>query len=279
MTISIGSPVLFFAEFFMHTLLKNLTQAISQAAPVDALDFHIGNHRCGLLPSASLNALRELPSDIKDGFHFAHDCVTWMPDDLDPTHLNQELSDLGRGLHSVLKFSGWRNESLDVFDLDTGLVFARAERGLFRFFGMRTQAVYAVGVATDKRIWSGQRALTKSVDPGLWDTLAAGLVSAGENAQTSLLRELGEEAGLSENDIAAFGPWIDFTVTRPVKEGWMHEYAQARLCRIDDNAKIACQDGEVAQFALFTYEELLEKIQTRQIPDDTAVAFLKTITL
>src|SRR5690606_1323182 len=81
-----------------------------------------------------------------------------------------------------------------------------ADRAAMRPLGMLTQAVHLSAWAPDGRLWIARRALDKPNDPGLWDTLAGGLVAAGEDCETALLRESREEAGLQAVEIAAHGP-------------------------------------------------------------------------
>lgn len=262
----------------MQKLSEEFLALISQSKPVDAVDFYINGHRCGLITRPIWAQFEVLPESIRKNFSFGDNQVSLqVPENIHDR--NQSLGEIALTLSQAGLLSKWRNEDLDIFDLDTGEVFAKVERALFRFFGMKTQAVYAVGVSDDGRFWSGLRALTKPIDPGLWDTLAAGLIASGETAKSALLRELYEEAGLKESDVTFFGLPAQFTVTRTVTEGWMHEAAYVFPCVVKNNAKVHNLDGEVASFALFSQDELLEKIRTQQTPADTAVAFLKTIQL
>ncbi|MDO4937128.1 MAG: NUDIX domain-containing protein, partial [Sutterellaceae bacterium] len=105
------------------------------------------------------------------------------------------------------------------------------------------------------------------------------LIAAGETPATSLFRELEEEAGLTESDVVLDKTTAQFTVTRVVPEGWMHEVAFVYPCTVKDDTRVHNVDGEVSRFTLFSQDELLEKIRGHMTPADTAVAFLKTIEL
>ncbi len=262
----------------MQKLLNECLTRITETKPENAFDFYINAHRCGVLTEANFKALSRMDTDVTRDFCFGQDRVDLTLAE-DTEVISLRLREIALRLDKAGLLTKWRNEDLDVFDLDSNLFVARVERALFRFFGMKTQAVYAVGTSSDGRFWSGQRALTKPIDPGLWDTLAAGLIAAAETPATSLFRELEEEAGLTESDIVLDKETAQFCVTRVVSEGWMHEVAFVYPCTVKDDARVHNVDGEVSRFALFSQDELLEKIRMNMTPADTAVAFLKTIEL
>lgn len=188
--------------------------------------------------------------------------------------IEETLALAARTFHDAGYFFQWRNELLDVVDLQTKQPIASAERGLFRFFGMATQCVYAVGALADGRIYMCRRSLTKQVDPGLWDCLAAGLVAAGETPERSVTREIAEEAGLAPGEWRIESAWSTFPVRRPVEEGWMHEDAAIIRVTVTVPAHVHNTDGEVMAIELRTLEEVLERIDADQVPSDTAIAFL-----
>ena len=174
-------------------------------------------------------------------------------------------------------FFQWRDELLDVRDAETDAVLARAERGLFRWFGMATRCVYAVGMTQDERLFLCRRSLTKQVDPGLWDALAAGLIAAGESPDLALTREIAEEAGLSAGQYRPIGTWRRFAVRRPVEEGWMHEDAFTLPVLVENEAAVHNTDGEVIAIECVSAGAVLERIEADLVPWDTAVAFLTTL--
>ena len=89
----------------------------------------------------------------------------------------------------------WRNEQLPVLDSRSSAL-GTIERAAVRPLGLSTRAVHLVGETSDGQFWIQQRAMTKANDPGLWDTLMGGMVSAVDTVETALERETFEEAGL-----------------------------------------------------------------------------------
>ena len=95
----------------------------------------------------------------------------------------------------------WRNEQLAVTD-PHGEVVGTVERGAVRVLGITTCAVHLVGLAPDGRMWVQKRSLNKPNDPGLWDTLMGGMISAADSLPQALARETWEEAGLHVHALA-----------------------------------------------------------------------------
>lgn len=119
-------------------------------------------------------------------------------------------------------------ELLDVRDA-RGRIVARAERSVFRALGLATVVVRLLALAPDGRLLLQQRSLSKSIGPGLWDNLAAGLVSSGETPAEAMLRELHEEAGLDPEFSRLHSPaHLSWQVLHDVPEGRMQE-STARL--------------------------------------------------
>lgn len=183
----------------------------------------------------------------------------------------------------------WRDEQLDV--IAEGRALSRIERGAVRPLGLLTCAVHLSAWSPDGRMWVARRALSKSTDPGLWDTLSGGLVSAGEDPQSALLRESHEEAGLSPVELAAHGPLrIVQRMHRRLPDGYQVETVYLSDCVLDAAAAPTSLDGEVMEFrcvgmadlwhmithGAFTLEAelcILDSLQQRLSPGRTA-AFL-----
>lgn len=145
----------------------------------------------------------------------------------------------------------WRNERLPVRAAD-GTVCAHVERGAVRVLGIATQAVHLVGWRSDGCLWLQQRAFTKPNDPGLWDTLMGGTVSADETVQQTLVRETWEEAGLHLADLTGLRWGGQFTASRHVPDGagagYLLEDTHWYTVQVPDGSVPCNQDGEVDHF-------------------------------
>ncbi len=86
-------------------------------------------------------------------------------------------------------------EIFDVVDAHD-VVIGRKPRAEVHRLGLRHRAAHVLVYNSRGEIFVQQRALTKDMSPGLWDTSAAGHLDAGEDYDTCAVRELGEELGL-----------------------------------------------------------------------------------
>lgn len=168
----------------------------------------------------------------------------------------------------------WRNEQLAVPD-EHGRRAGTVERAVIRVLGITTHAVHLVGQATDGRVWVQQRSFAKSNDPGLWDTLMGGMVSAADTLETALERETWEEAGLvlsSLGDVRAGGR---VTTRRPADDGggagYVIEHIDWFRCTVPEGMVPVNQDGEVERFELLDRQQLLTRLQRDEFTPEAAL--------
>lgn len=187
--------------------------------------------------------------------------------DCAPEDTTTTLNELGQALREANLCGPWRDEQLGVLGPAARRV-GTIERGAVRVLGLATQAVHLVGWAPDGRMWVQQRALDKPNDPGLWDTLMGGMVSAEDDVSQALARETWEEAGLRLDQLEglAHGGHVNFR--RPSAEaggcGYMIERIDWYQATLPEGVLPANQDGEVAQFELIAREDLLARLKAGQ---------------
>ena len=185
-------------------------------------------------------------------------------------HLLLGQNDVTTGLNQladVLRDAGlagaWRNEQLAVRNA-SGAQIGTIERGAVRPLGIATLAVHLVGQSTDGRFWVQQRAFDKPNDPGKWDTLMGGMVSARDTIETALERETWEEAGMNIADLKNLRYGGRQSNCRPSSDGaagYMQELIEWYVATLPDGLMPINQDGEVAQFALIDEAQLLAGMQ------------------
>lgn len=175
----------------------------------------------------------------------------------------------------------WRGESLDVRAEPDGPALASIDRSAVRALGVLTQSVRLNAWLADGRLLLAKRAKNKRIDPGLWDNLTGGLMVAGEDPVTALLRETAEEAGLDlRQDWAQQGlgqPAAAMSVDRPIPDGRLRERLHAFDLQLPTGTVCCNQDGEVDCFALFTPVEALQAIDAGQVSIEAALAILDSI--
>lgn len=84
---------------------------------------------------------------------------------------------------------------LDVVDASDHII-GQQERGEVHRQGLMHRACHIVLFNTAGQVFVQQRSRHKDVNPGLWDTSAAGHVEAGESYAQCAVRELAEELGV-----------------------------------------------------------------------------------
>ncbi len=186
------------------------------------------------------------------------------------------LKRVAMALHEAGLTGAWRNEQLGVPD-QNGHRKGTVERAAVRPLGITTLAVHLVGQTPDDRFWVQQRALKKSDDPGLWDTLVGGMVSSTDTVATALAREILEEAGLQMADLRDVRYGGELVTSRPSSEGrgagYISEHIEWYCCTVPDGVVPINQDGEVAQFRLMDAEQLLRALQRNEFTIAAALVF------
>lgn len=179
--------------------------------------------------------------------------------DMPRAQLARELAALALVLRDAGCLRGWRNELLDV--VAEGRNVSVIERAAMRPLGLLTRAVHLNAWTPDGRLWVAQRALTKSTDPGLWDTLVGGLSGAGETLDDSLLRESHEEAGLTPRDMADRAPLhMILRMHKRLPEGFQVEDILVSECVLPPGVTPANVDGEVSRIQALALDEVWRMI-------------------
>ena len=180
-----------------------------------------------------------------------------------PEEITPALNAVAAALHAAGRCGPWRNEQLAVTNPQGELV-GTVERGAVRVLGITTRAVHLVGLAPDGRMWVQKRSLTKPNNPGMWDTLMGGMVSAADSLPQALARETWEEAGLDVAQLEAVthGGHVDFS--RPSREGggvgFMVERIDWFQAQVPHALEPNNQDGEVERFELLAPAQVHERM-------------------
>ena len=169
------------------------------------------------------------------------------------------LAAIARWLHDQGLSAPWRDERLAVTAAGVGAL-AEDERAVVRVLGITTWAVHLVGFAPDGGVWVQQRAFDKAVDPGRWDTLMGGQVSAGESIEETLACETQEEAGLAIATLVDVRRSDRLTVRRPVGEGYVVEHIEVFEATVPPALTPTNQDGEVERFECLPVDALLDRL-------------------
>jgi 8-oxo-dGTP pyrophosphatase MutT (NUDIX family) len=168
----------------------------------------------------------------------------------------------------------WRDEHLTVCNALNQKI-GHVERGAVRALGIATHGVHLHGRTPDKQIWIQQRALNKKTDPGRWDTLMGGMVSAADTLESALSRETREEAGLALGQLIDLHHAGHFTMRMPSTPdcglGYVVEHIDWFEAVLPDSLFPNNQDGEVQQFKLVAPNVLLDMLAANVFTTEAAI--------
>ncbi|WP_322998749.1 NUDIX hydrolase [Castellaniella sp.] len=231
-----------------------LVRRAQQLPPIGARPVTVAGRVAGWIGPAALAAIAGHP-----GVHIEAEAAHLTAAPAARLGLDGVLRGLALALRDAGCIRSWRDELLDV--VAEGRLLGRIERGAVRPLGLLTQAVHLNGWAPDGRLWVARRALDKSTDPGLWDTLSGGLVAAGEDPALALLRESHEEAGLVPTELAGHSPVRTvLRMHRRLPDGYQVETVCLSDCVLHAAAAPANLDGEVLAFRCVDMAELWDMI-------------------
>lgn len=179
-------------------------------------------------------------------------------------HLTESLARIALVMRDLKLTHVWRNEQLPVLDSRSSAL-GTIERAAVRPLGLATRAVHLVGETSDGQFWIQQRALSKANDPGLWDTLMGGMVSAVDTVETALKRETFEESGLSLDALFGLRHGGLVQVHRPTEDlgggyaagGFIRERIDWFRATVPAECVPDNKDGEVERFAKVSRESMV----------------------
>ena len=190
------------------------------------------------------------------------------------------LAQLATALRDAGLAGRWRHEQLAVRTAK-GQQVATVERAVVRPLGIGTRAVHLCAGTRDGRVWVQQRAFDKPNDPGLWDTLMGGMISAADTLELALERETHEEAGLALSQLQDIRLAGQIRLRRPHDDGgagFVDEVIDWFSATVPDGVLPDNQDGEVEQFELLTRDALLARLARREFTLEASLilaAYLK----
>jgi 8-oxo-dGTP pyrophosphatase MutT (NUDIX family) len=177
--------------------------------------------------------------------------------------VTESLAQLADAMRRQGLVATWRNEQLAVCN-PNGQRLGTMERAAVRPFGIATQAVHLVGTTEEGGFWAQQRAFNKPNDPGMWDTLMGGMVSAADTVPEALARETWEEAGLRLSDLQNLRHGGAITLHKPTHNtsdlGFLVERIDWYTATVPREVTPVNQDGEVEQFQCLSLEQLLQQL-------------------
>ena len=131
-------------------------------------------------------------------------------------------------------------------------VIGRASRREVHARGLLHRAVQAMVYDARGRVYLQRRSLTKDTSPGRWASSCSGHVDAGEDYDTAVVRELGEEIGLR----LAAAPRRWFFIAACPETGWEFVW----VYRLVHDGPFVLHPEEIAEGAWFEPAVLTTRI-------------------
>lgn len=240
---------------FIAARYAKLVPLVQQLPPYGSMPITISNKVCGWVTPQAMPHVTKIPDVI-----LGPEAVHIAPNNDDFEFLCDKLNQIATSLKGTGCLRGWRNEQIDV--IGEGQLLATIERAATRALGLLTQAVHLNAWSLDGRMWIAKRSDTKQNNPGMWDTLVGGLVSAYESPETSLLRESHEEAGLTPEDLKNKGPLtLSVRMHRHLPEGYQVEDLYVCNCVLSDDVIPKNLDGEVSEIKLADINTIISMLE------------------
>ncbi|MFV2029473.1 NUDIX hydrolase [Neisseria sp. S1] len=176
--------------------------------------------------------------------------------------------------HKTGILNGWRNEKFDALDA-TGNALFSLERSVFRPLGLQSAAVHINGLVKYNGqwcFWIGKRSPYKAVDPNKLDNLVGGGISSGESVKNAMQREGAEEAGLPACFLKPLECQSKRLSLRPVSRGLHREVLYIFDIVLPEDFHPENQDGEVAEFNIFSISELTRAMYEGRLMNDALLA-------
>lgn len=193
-------------------------------------------------------------------------------------HAPQRLARLEPALREAGLIAGWRDEPFTLWAGD-GRALAVIERAAARLWGSRTWGAHLNGYVADAdgrptHLWVARRAESKPTDPGKLDNLVGGGVAHGQTPAGALIREAGEEAGLTPHDCASLTPGNVLALACDVPEGFQNEWLYTYDLCLPPTWRAHNPDGEVAEQRLLPVAEALALAEGGAMTRDAALVTL-----
>ena len=253
----------------LQRLVERLRPRAQPTLPADLVVFRIAGFEVG---HAQPEVARFIAQRVA-GFSLSNGVLTLSDDARDIDARTALLTEAALTMRHAGMIRGWRNELLAVGQP----ALATIERAACRPLGITTEAVHLNAYTAVDHLIVARRAAHKQFDPGLWDNLVGGMVSAGETLQQALEREAWEEAGL-RIDFSSLIRGRQFQMRRPVPEGLQSEIIHVYDANLPTDAVLANQDGEVDAIETRMLDELVDSIERNEFTLEAALVTLESLT-
>ncbi|EPX74787.1 thiamine diphosphokinase Tnr3 [Schizosaccharomyces octosporus yFS286] len=172
----------------------------------------------------------------------------------------------------------WRDELYSVFG-PNGEVAIAVERGGYWLFGFVSYGVHCTiyippTPTTPMRLWVPRRSPTKQTWPGYLDNSVAGGITHGDSIVGTMAKECLEEANLSVSHSNLQSRGIVSYIKFARQKWYQPELQYVFDIPINEDTKLRPNDGEVAEFHLWTLDQVIQGLAEQRFKPNCALVIL-----
>jgi 8-oxo-dGTP pyrophosphatase MutT (NUDIX family) len=250
---SLAKVSLAMADDATEPFMRHLRGCQNAVLPGNRLPFRIGRDAVGWLQPrivAPLLQVAGLDADADGGVTLPAARAAELP---------AIAEALGRDGHYHL-----RREAFDVRAGDETPPISTIDRGAVPSFGITSRGVHCNGLVRKPgglHLWVARRAADKLLDPGKLDHIVAGGISAGMDAEDTLIKEAGEEAAvpLALASRARHVARVRYAMERA--EGLRRDLLYCYDLDLPEDFTPRPSDGEVEAFELWPIRRAVEAVR------------------
>ena len=259
--------------------LLERVRAAQNFDPGNFLPFEVGEARAGWIRRDRAALLRRWP----DILEFGQGSVRLSTSLASEPARTAALANVTGTLANDGTINGWRDETYAVRIRPQEEPLFHIERAAMRFFGLTSVATHLNGYVRGAEkmgsvpifpIWIARRSATKSIDPGMLDTLVGGGVASGQEPWNALLRECHEEAGIERALATQAKPAGALQVCHEVPEGLHSEILHAHDLEVPADFRPRSVDGEVSEFLRLAPAEVADRIENGEFTVEAGLVTL-----
>jgi isopentenyldiphosphate isomerase len=221
--------------------------------------FQVAGQKVGWVTHDFARRLKDFPK----AFRVSDVAVEMAPGLGDFAQRSAAMAEVLAGLSADGTVSGWRNEPYPVGTDFYAPPLLQMERAAVPLFGVRAYGVHINGFTGDGaalKLWVAKRSKTKQTAPGKLDHLVAGGQPLGLSLMDNVVKECGEEAGMTPALARTARPagFVSYVTERV--EGLRNDICFVYDVALPADFRPVNEDGEIEEFYLWPIDQVRERL-------------------
>ena len=221
--------------------------------------FQVAGQKVGWVTHDFARRLKDFPK----AFRVSDVAVEMAPGLGDFAQRSAAMAEVLAGLSADGTVSGWRNEPYPVGTDFYAPPLLQMERAAVPLFGVRAYGVHINGFTGDGaalELWVAKRSKTKQTAPGKLDHLVAGGQPLGLSLMDNVVKECGEEAGMTPALARTARPagFVSYVTERV--EGLRNDICFVYDVALPADFRPVNEDGEIEEFYLWPIDQVRERL-------------------